>query len=182
MLYRATTPQIHEELFTREPHRPFEKGAIHQRNMKTELPEIKLDHEEMPLNWPARKKWSSTIAVVFMTTTITFCSSIHSAAITGVARSFDCSTTVATLGVSTFLVGFATGPLLFAPLSEVWGRSPVFRITLFLFLCFNVGCALAPNITALLIFRFLCGFFGSPTGKISSLMLHKALKFLTLGQ
>ena len=146
---------------------PLEKNTIPRTRVQTELPQIKLDPDEMPVNWPARKKWSSTIVVVLMTTIITFCSSIHAAAIGGVAKSFGCSKTVSTLGVTTFLIGFATGPLLFAPLSEVWGRSLVFRITFFLFFCFNLGCALAPNIAALLILRFLSGFFGSPTSKYS---------------
>ena len=144
---------------------PTEKKHVQHSNPFVAISQIRLELEENPINWPPRKKWSATIVIVIMTATITFCSSIHSAAIGGVTRSFDCSKTVATLGVTTFLIGFATGPLLFAPLSEIWGRSFVFRITLFLFFCFNLGCALAPNITALLVFRFLSGFFGSPTGK-----------------
>ena len=43
------------------------------------------------------------------------------------------------------------------------GRNPIFRITLLLFVLSQIGCALAPNIAAQLIFRFLSGFFGSPT-------------------
>lgn len=113
-----------------------------------------------------------------MTATITFCSSIHDAAIGGVATTFACSKTVATLGLTTFLLGFATGPLLFAPLSEVWGRILVFRITLFLFFCFNLGCALAPTIEALLVFRFLCGFFGSPVGKFYALVQPQVAKLI----
>ena len=143
---------------------------IIQKASRSETQEITLLANEIPLFWPAHRKWSSTIVVVLMTTTITFCASIHAAAVNGVAEAFSCSKTVSTLGVTTFMIGFATGPLLFAPLSEVWGRCLVFRITLFLFFCFNVGCALAPNIAALLVFRFLCGFFGSPAGK--RLKLH----------
>lgn len=100
-----------------------------------------------------------------MTAIVAFCSSIHTAAITAVANDLDCSTTVSTLGVSTFLIGFASGPLLFAPLSEMYGRNPIYRITFLLFAVFNLGCALSPNIASLLVFRFLCGFFGSPTGE-----------------
>ncbi|GJN82735.1 hypothetical protein PLIIFM63780_006280 [Purpureocillium lilacinum] len=109
-----------------------------------------------------------------MTAIVAFCSSIHTAAITAVANDLDCSITVSTLGVSTFLIGFASGPLLFAPLSEMYGRNPIYRITFLLFAVFNLGCALSPNIASLLVFRFLCGFFGSPTvtnsgGSISDL-------------
>lgn len=55
-----------------------------------------------------------------MTATIAFCSSIYTAAITSIADEYSCSTTVAILGVTTFLLGFALGPLIFAPLSETW--------------------------------------------------------------
>ncbi|KAH6878459.1 MFS multidrug transporter [Alternaria rosae] len=119
-----------------------------------------LDPKEHPFNWPVRRKWMATIVIVFMTTNITFCSGIHAATIFGVTRTFACFTTVATSGVTTSLVGFASGPMLFAPLSEAVGREIVFRITMFLFFCFNIGCALSPNLAALLTLRFLSGFFG----------------------
>ncbi|KAL9079893.1 MAG: hypothetical protein Q9157_001232 [Trypethelium eluteriae] len=126
--------------------------------------EIFLDAEEIPTNWSPRKKWPPTLVVVLMTTQIGFCASMHTAAIDDVAVYFNCSNTVSTLGVTTFFIGFATGPLIFAPLSEVLGRNPVYNVTLFAFLVFNLGCALAPNVAAMLMFRFLAAFFGSPTG------------------
>ena len=43
------------------------------------------------------------------------------------------------------------------------GRNSVFRATLGCFVLFQLGCALAPNMAALLVFRFCAGFFGSPT-------------------
>ncbi|KAK7190218.1 hypothetical protein DPSP01_006750 [Paraphaeosphaeria sporulosa] len=124
---------------------------------------IQLEPDEMPTNWRASKKWSATLIIVLMTANITFASSIHTAAIMGVSEAFHVSETVATLPVTTFLLGFATGPLLFAPLSEVLGRTLIFRVVLGLFICFNLACALSPNIYALLILRFLCGFFGAPS-------------------
>lgn len=107
------------------------------------------------------------LLVTVMTATVAFCSSIHTAAIPAVAKDLHCSIIISTLGVSTFLLGFAVGPLIYAPLSEIYGRNPIYRITFLLFVLFNLGCALSPNIAALLVFRFFCGFFGSPTGKSS---------------
>lgn len=124
---------------------------------------VQLEAHELPTNWPPMKKWSATLVIVLMTANITFASSIHTAAITGVSETFGVSKTVATLPVTTFLLGFATGPLLFAPLSEVLGRTLIFRIVLGLFCCLNLACALSPNIEALLILRFLSGFFGAPS-------------------
>ena len=48
-----------------------------------------------------------------------------------------------------------------APLSEMYGRLPLYFVNNVLFIAWTVGCALAPNIPALLIFRFLAGIAGS---------------------
>ena len=143
-------------------HEPNEKAVLNDQAVQVGFYQIKLDPKEHPFNWPARRKWMATIVIVFMTANITFFSSIHAAAIPGVTGTFACSTTVARSGVTTFLVGFASGPMLFAPLSEALGRETVFRTTMFLFFCFNIGCALSPNLAALLTLRFFSGFFGSP--------------------
>ncbi|RMZ81328.1 hypothetical protein DV738_g2303, partial [Chaetothyriales sp. CBS 135597] len=111
----------------------------------------------------ARDPGVYTGILVMNTATFAFCSSIYTAAIPSIAHTYGCSLTVATLGVTTFLLGFSSGPLVFAPLSEVWGRNIIFRLVLGLFVLFQIGCALAPNIALLIVFRFFAGFFGSPT-------------------
>lgn len=65
------------------------------------------------------------------------------------------------LGVSLFVLGFALGPLLWAPLSEVLGRRNLFMFT-YLMMTFWLGVSVAsPNLASLLVFRFLAGAFGS---------------------
>lgn len=66
------------------------------------------------------------------------------------------------LPATTFLIGFVLGPLVFAPLSEQYGRRPILISTLCLYIIFTMACALAPNWAAFLIFRFLSGTFASP--------------------
>ena len=66
-----------------------------------------------------------------------------------------------TLGLSLFVLGFAVGPLLFAPLSELYGRQILFVSTYFALAAFNAGAAGAQNIQTLLVIRFLAGAFGS---------------------
>ncbi|PWY65503.1 MFS general substrate transporter [Aspergillus eucalypticola CBS 122712] len=124
---------------------------------------LQLDEKEDPRQWPKTRKWVCTVIVAVMTGVIAFCSSIYTAGTSLITATYGCSRTVATLGVTTFLLGFASGPLIFAPLSEVYGRNYIFRLTLGLFVLFQIGCALAPNIASLIIFRFLAGFFGSPS-------------------
>lgn len=67
-----------------------------------------------------------------------------------------------TLPATTFLLGFVLGPLIFAPLSEQYGRRPILVSTLILYIIFTMATALAPNWAAFLVFRFLAGTFASP--------------------
>lgn len=48
-----------------------------------------------------------------------------------------------------------------APLSEFFGRSPVYISTWFVLVVLHIGLALAPNIGTIIAIRFLAGFFGS---------------------
>ncbi|OJJ70363.1 hypothetical protein ASPBRDRAFT_44517 [Aspergillus brasiliensis CBS 101740] len=140
-----------------------EANGLCPRDPPPDSSSIVLDEREDPKRWPKSRKWLYTVIVALMTGAIAFCSSIYTAGTSEITATFGCSQTVATLGVTTFLLGFGSGPLIFAPLSEVYGRNLIFRLTLGLFVLFQIGCALAPNIAALIIFRFLAGFFGSPT-------------------
>jgi len=68
---------------------------------------------------------------------------------------------VATLGVSLFVLGFAVGPLIWAPLSEMYGRQVIFSVSFAAFTAFNAGAACSQNIQTLLVLRFFAGSFGS---------------------
>jgi multidrug resistance protein len=74
---------------------------------------------------------------------------------------FHSSTELITAGVSLFVLGFALGPLVWAPLSETIGRQYVFCSTFALFTAFLAGCAGVNNIGSLLVLRFFAGSFGS---------------------
>lgn len=66
------------------------------------------------------------------------------------------------LPATTYLIGFVLGPLVFAPLSEQYGRRTILVSTLCLYIIFTMATALAPNWAAFLVFRFLAGTFASP--------------------
>jgi MFS family permease len=71
------------------------------------------------------------------------------------------STELITAGISLFVLGFALGPLLWAPLSEIYGRQIIFFISYGAFTAFCAGCPGANDIGTLLVLRFLAGMFGS---------------------
>lgn len=68
---------------------------------------------------------------------------------------------IAAFVVSVYILGFAAGPLVIAPLSELYGRIIVYHVCNVGFTVFAGACALAPDINTLILFRFLNGLFGS---------------------
>ena len=114
-----------------------------------------------PMTWPLWKKWFITMAVAIATLAVAFVSTAYSGTVIQVIEEFHCSKEVATLGISLFVLGFAIGPLLWAPMSELYGRQVLFIGTYTVLTAFNAGAAGAQNIETLVILRFFAGTFGA---------------------
>ncbi|KAJ5716817.1 hypothetical protein N7488_002463 [Penicillium malachiteum] len=114
-----------------------------------------------PMNFSTFKKWFITFLVSFITLAVALVSSAYSGGISQIVEHFRVSEEVAILGVSLFVLGFAIGPLFWAPLSEIFGRRHIFTITYAFLTAFNAGAAGAKNMQTLIILRFLAGCFGS---------------------
>ncbi|KAF2651924.1 MFS general substrate transporter [Lophiostoma macrostomum CBS 122681] len=114
-----------------------------------------------PMRYKGARKWVMCICMAFATLTVSFCSSAFSGGIQQIIVEFSSSQEVVTLGISLFVLGFALGPLLWAPFSELYGRQVVFLGTFVAFVAFNAGAAGSQNIWTLLILRFFGGAFGS---------------------
>ena len=93
--------------------------------------------------------------------TSAFASSIFSAATAAVAAEFGVSSEVGILGVSFYVLGFAFGPTLWAPLSELKGRRLPINISMFGFSLFSFAVATGKDLQTVLICRFFAGFFGA---------------------
>ncbi|KAK4506504.1 hypothetical protein PRZ48_000236 [Zasmidium cellare] len=114
-----------------------------------------------PMLYSELKKWSLTMVVAIATLAVAFVSSAYSGGSKEVIREFGCSQEVYTLGISLFVLGFAIGPLLWAPLSELFGRQILFVTTYAGLTAFNAGAAGSQNIWTLIILRFFAGAIGS---------------------
>ena len=114
-----------------------------------------------PHNWSYWIRIRCTFTIAAIGFVVGFGSAIDSPAIPQASEALHVSEVVESMATGLFLVGFGAGALFAGPFSETFGRNPVYIVTLGLFMCFILGSALAPNITAQLIFRFLAGFFGS---------------------
>lgn len=90
-----------------------------------------------------------------------FGSSIFSAATRVIGADYGVSAEVGLLGVSLYVLGFAFGPTLWAPLSELKGRRLPLVIATFGFSIFSIATATAKDLQTILICRFFGGFFGA---------------------
>jgi hypothetical protein len=90
------------------------------------------------MKFSKRRKWAIAVFQSLSTFAVTFPSSVFLSGIEGVMQRFDVSAEVATLGFSLYVLGFALGPPIRAPLSEVYGRKSIFAIS---YTAFSVAAA-----------------------------------------
>ncbi|KFY18277.1 hypothetical protein V491_04816 [Pseudogymnoascus sp. VKM F-3775] len=116
---------------------------------------------ENPQNFGRARKWVIVIVLALSSTSVTCNSSLYSTTYTQITADFHVSELVATLGLSLFLLGMGIAPLFLGPLSEHFGRRPIYIGSLFFSLIWLLMCALSHNISTMLIGRFLGGLAGS---------------------
>jgi MFS transporter, DHA1 family, multidrug resistance protein len=154
-----------ERILSRPAAKPYRT-----RNIKdTERPY--LNHEghldfapndiEDPRNWSTARRWYITIIAVILVVNATFASSSPSGCLDSIAKELHVSVEAAGLVITVFLLGYCAGPLIWAPLSEFYGRRWIFYGTFLLYFAFTFLCAWTPNFGGLLVGRFLCGTFAS---------------------
>lgn len=86
---------------------------------------------------------------------------MYTSGIDGMQKEFNISSEIVVLlGLTTNLFGLALGSIVLSSLSEIYGRRPVYLISVLLFAILILPVALATNIEAVLIGRFFGGFFG----------------------
>ncbi|RFU31865.1 hypothetical protein B7463_g4454, partial [Scytalidium lignicola] len=153
---------------TRDSRRPLpEFGA--GKPYPPPLPEqeayvVEFDGPDDPLhaqNWPFKKKLLTSIMLGYTTLLAAFTSSIFSTATTTIAKQFHVSSEVGVLGLSLYVLGFALGPVFWAPLSELRGRRLPIVISMFGFTIFQVGVAVAKDLQTIMLCRFFGGLFAS---------------------
>ncbi|CAO1625593.1 unnamed protein product [Jaminaea pallidilutea] len=116
---------------------------------------------ENPKNWSQAKKWVSIGTVSSCSFCVTCNSSIVTSTFDAIAAEWNIGREVAILGLSLFVAGLGTGPMLLGPASEMFGRKPIYVVSFSLFLLLQFPVAFANNPAVFFIFRFLTGLVGS---------------------
>ncbi|KAJ5875055.1 uncharacterized protein N7473_012402 [Penicillium subrubescens] len=119
------------------------------------------DDPENPFNWKTYKKARQLVFMAFNTFLTPLASSMFAPGVEDVMREFGSSSTMlASFVVSVYVLGYMVGPFLIAPLSELYGRVPLYHACNLLFLIFTIACAVAQSLPQLIVFRLLAGIAG----------------------
>lgn len=120
-----------------------------------------LDPGTDPLQWSDRFKAWATATYCIMILSTTYASSAFAPDVNQMRAEYGVGRYPALAGTSTYVLGFALGPFLMAPMSETFGRKPVYVWAFIGLTVANIIAAVAPNAPVFLVFRFLGGFCGS---------------------
>lgn len=117
---------------------------------------------ERPVNWSTSAKCINLGLVSFFRFLTPLASSMVAPVTGEILQDFNTNNeTIGSFIVSIYILGYALGPLVLSPLSELYGRLILYHVNNSLFTLWNLGAALSPNVGAVLAFRLLAGLAGS---------------------
>ncbi|KAJ5780372.1 benomyl/methotrexate resistance protein [Penicillium paradoxum] len=120
------------------------------------------DDPAKPTNWSGKKKWTNGGLLALMTLITPLASSMFAPGVQDVMIDFKSQSSIlASFVVSVYVLGYCVGPLIVAPLSEIYGRLPIYHVSNVLFVIFTIACAVSSSLDMLIVFRFFAGLAGS---------------------
>ncbi|KAK4231981.1 citrinin biosynthesis cluster MFS transporter mrr1 [Podospora fimiseda] len=123
---------------------------------------LEADDPDNPKNWPLWYRTYTLVTISYATWLIVLYSTSYTATLTPIMEEFGItSRPVATLGLTSYLFGLAAGSVIVAPLSELYGRRPIYLICLSIFVLLIIPCGLAKNLATLVGVRFVGALFGA---------------------
>jgi MFS family permease len=130
-----------------------------------------------PRNWPHLRKWLMVAVIIPIDLSVSWGASGFSPAAGDFAKDVGVSPHVATLGLSLYVLGLAFGPMTLAPLSEYFGRRPVYIVSYGIFLLLLLATTYVETLAPFLVLRLFSGYFASTTisnfgGTIADLFHH----------
>ncbi|KAI9041298.1 MFS general substrate transporter [Aspergillus affinis] len=127
-------------------------------NPTTHIVEFTEDDVANPRNWRPPYKWSIVVLVASFSAVVQLSTIIAAPVSPAILVGFHSNNVLyRTLIVSIWELGEIVAPLIWGPLSELYGRRWVLNIANVLFIAFHAGTALSTNIHMLIAFRFLSG-------------------------
>ncbi|KAL6820454.1 major facilitator superfamily domain-containing protein [Trichoderma sp. SZMC 28015] len=114
-----------------------------------------------PRSFNKARKWLIVLICACGSLTVTCASSIYTSTYAQMEAEFHNVREISDLGLSTFVLGIAIGPMLLSPLSEFYGRRPIYLVSWTMYLIWLIPSAVAKNIATMVVVRFFDGLAGS---------------------
>ncbi|KAJ8121999.1 hypothetical protein O1611_g9955 [Lasiodiplodia mahajangana] len=119
------------------------------------------DDPANPYNWPQWKKWAATLLVSLGGMVTLMSSTMIAPALPTISEDLDIDDATTQLTLSIFVLSYAIGPMVLAPMSEVFGRKPVWLLSGAFYILWNTVCGFAKTNGVLVVGRFFAGLGGS---------------------
>ena len=140
---------------------PLLQNGFHEQHQPTLVRFDEDGDESNPREWPLRAKAAQVAQIFLLALICPMASSMFAPAIDQIAESLDSSEQTILLGQTCFMLGLGTAPLFLAPMSETFGRRPLFVFCLAMFTVLQAPVALSANAAMFVAFRTLSGLVGS---------------------
>lgn len=121
-----------------------------------------------PYNWSQKKKVTNLVLVAFHAMMGTFTAAAIMAGFVNIAADLDIEVQTASYLTSLAIAILGGAPLFWRPLSQRFGRRPIFLISLVCSLVGNIGCANSHSYATMALCRAITAFFISPAAAIGS--------------
>ncbi|THY80523.1 putative MFS multidrug transporter [Aureobasidium pullulans] len=121
-----------------------------------------------PMNWQYWKKLSNLLLVAISAMLATMNAAAIMPAFAIIAKDLDIPIPKAAYLTSVQIAVLGVAPLFWRPLSDRYGRRPIWLISSICSMIGNIGCAYAPNFGSMMACRALVSFFISPAAAIGS--------------
>lgn len=120
-----------------------------------------------PKNWPLLDRSKNIAILAFLIFVQGWAGAAESMANTKASREFGISKTAENLSTAMYTFGIGSGSLFAGPLSETYGRNPVYLVSTFAYLLFVLGCAMTKTFGGQVVCRFFVGLCASATLSIN---------------
>lgn len=110
-----------------------------------------------PMTWSSARKAFTLLLSCISTFLTAYSAGSYSPPAGLIAEDINATRVTTLVGITTFCIGFSFAPMALAPVSEIWGRYPVFFGAGIVFVAFQGLCTVMPNLAGLLIARFFVG-------------------------
>ncbi|PYI01590.1 MFS general substrate transporter [Aspergillus sclerotiicarbonarius CBS 121057] len=147
---------------------PEHRQFLFQRHGTLDLEPVPTPSEADPYNWPRWKKTLNLSLVGFHAMMATFTAASIQCSFDVIAADLGVSIQRSSYLASLFIAIIGGAPVFWCPLSNRYGRRPIFLLSLICSLIGNVGCAKSPSYATMALCRAITAFFISPAIALGS--------------